>query len=688
MNKQVVRVAWFRSRTTSGRRWAGYLALVLLIGLLGGVALGAVAGARRTQSSFPAFLRSTNPSELTVFGLPSNKHGTLLSGIAHLPHITHVESYAQFAVELIEPNAGPTQAAPRGVALGSIDGLGFDQDRLTVIAGHLADPTRADEIMMTANAARLLGLHLGSVVSVGIFTTDQTHLSAFGTAAVQPKHKARVTVVGIVMFNNTVGQNDVDASTDPYMIFTPAFTRPRTQCCNTELTSGLQVDRSARAAPTVETELERILSAKGVGLSVRVTSGIEAQAERAIKPQAIALGVFGVIVALAALLLAGQVIGRQLRLDTDDLDLLRTIGASRSMTTADGLVGVIGAVVIGSFVAVAVAVGLSPLAPFGPSRRVYPTKGIAFDWTVLGVGVATLIVVLSAAAFRLASRRPHGRSDRREPAVPDGSTVGHGAATVPGSVSAGTGEAVSPVSACIFCGGPTALVGYLWPEWLCRVFTDGTGVWDAERYSDATIVERMRREVDQTVDCVCKTCSDGWIQRLDDDVRPFLMSMIVGADRRLPPAHQQLLARWAAKTAVVIESTDDTAIRTPPEVCAHLRQLGVHPGTQVLVGKYDGVQQVLTHERDVITTTTGAETHHLCTSTFVIGKALIQVCADPKRDHPGELGDDATHRFISLLANDSRTVDWPPRVPIDDAGYDHLRRRPEPEPHNPSWSGT
>ncbi len=685
VNKQVVRMAWFRFRATFGRRWAGYLALVLLIGLLGGVALGALAGARRTQSSFPAFLRSTNPSELTVFGLPTNAHGTLLSGIAQLPHVTHVESYAQFAVELMKPKGVPTGAAPRGVALGSIDGLGFDQDRLTVIAGRMADQTNADQIMMTASAARLLGLHLGSVVSVGVFTEDQTHLSAFGTAAVQPKRKVRVSVVGIVMFNNTVGQDDVDAA-DPYMIFTPAFTRPRTQCCNTELTSGFQLDRGARAVSAVETELERTLSAKGVGLSVRVTSGFEAQTERSIKSEAIALGAFGAIVALAALVLAGQVMGRQFRLDTDDLDLLRTTGASRAMTTADGLVGVIGAVVIGSFVATAVAVGLSPLAPFGPSRRVYPSKGIAFDWTVLGVGFATVIVVLSAAAFRFASRRPRGRSGRRERAGPEGSTVGNCAAIVPASVSAVAVEEVSPVPACVFCGGPTTSVGYLWPEWLCRVFTDGTGVWDAERYSDVAIVERLRREVDQTVDCVCATCSGGWIHRLDDDVRPFLMSMIVGADRRLLPAHQQLLAQWAAKTAVVMESTDDTPIRTPPEVCTQLRQFGVYPGAQVLVGKYDGVLQVLTHERDIFTTSVDAETHYLFASTFVIGKVLIQVCADPGRDHAPELGEDATHRFISLLASHPRTVDWPPRVSIDDAGYDHVRRRPEPEAHDPSWS--
>jgi hypothetical protein len=62
----MLRVASYRFRATFAHRWGGYLALVLLIGLLGGLAMGAVAAARRTQSSFHAFIASTNPSDLTL----------------------------------------------------------------------------------------------------------------------------------------------------------------------------------------------------------------------------------------------------------------------------------------------------------------------------------------------------------------------------------------------------------------------------------------------------------------------------------------------------------------------------------------------------------------------------------------------------------------------------------------------
>jgi hypothetical protein len=51
---------------TLHRRWGGYLTVVLLIGLVGGVAMGAAGAARRTQSAFPTVLANTDASDLDV----------------------------------------------------------------------------------------------------------------------------------------------------------------------------------------------------------------------------------------------------------------------------------------------------------------------------------------------------------------------------------------------------------------------------------------------------------------------------------------------------------------------------------------------------------------------------------------------------------------------------------------------
>ena len=46
--------------------WRQVLALALLAGLLGGVALGAVAGARRTATAYGRYLAAINASDVSV----------------------------------------------------------------------------------------------------------------------------------------------------------------------------------------------------------------------------------------------------------------------------------------------------------------------------------------------------------------------------------------------------------------------------------------------------------------------------------------------------------------------------------------------------------------------------------------------------------------------------------------------
>jgi hypothetical protein len=56
-------VVWLAVRATARSRWRSLAALALLLGLIGGVALTAAAGARRTDTSFPRLLRATQASQ-------------------------------------------------------------------------------------------------------------------------------------------------------------------------------------------------------------------------------------------------------------------------------------------------------------------------------------------------------------------------------------------------------------------------------------------------------------------------------------------------------------------------------------------------------------------------------------------------------------------------------------------------
>ena len=387
--------------------------MVVLIGLVGGLAMGAVAAARRTQSSFPAFLASTNPSDMSVVTGP-----VPVNVLARLPHVKRVESADVLNAARLGPNGAPVThggSARQVFTVGSVDGLFFNQDRVTVVDGRMANPRLAGQAVVTEEAAHLLGLHVGETVPVGFYTSAQVSSPGSGTAAVQPRARIDIKIVGIVVPNSAVVQDDAERSVSALVILTPALTARVAQCCGTGLAQfGLRLDRGSSEVSTVETEVERLLPA-GVGFYVSVASVSEAEAQRAIQPESLALGVFGGIAVLAALLIAGQVIGRQLRLGVSELSILRALGADPVMTSSDGLAGILGAVILGSLLAAAVAVGLSPLGPIGPVRPVYPAQGIAFDWTVLGLGTLGLVLVLSAVAgFFAYQQAPHRTSRQHE----------------------------------------------------------------------------------------------------------------------------------------------------------------------------------------------------------------------------------------------------------------------------------
>jgi hypothetical protein len=121
-----------------------------------------------------------------------------------------------------------------------------------------------------------------------------------------------------------------------------------------------------------------------------------------LRPISIALGVFGGVTLLAALLVASQLVARRFRTEVVDREVLRALGATPTDTVLDGLIGIEGAILAGTLLAVGIAIALSPVAPLGPVRPVYPARGFAFDWTVLGFGMLSLFVLLTAIAIGLA----------------------------------------------------------------------------------------------------------------------------------------------------------------------------------------------------------------------------------------------------------------------------------------------
>jgi len=454
VDRTATHVLWYRFRAAFRRRRAGYLTLAVLIGLLGGVAMASLVAARRTYSSYPRFLAGTNPSDLIV--QPNGGCCTyqdavhFFAQIARLPHVKQAETATSVSAATITPRGGIGTVLQSQVQLiSSPDGLFSHQDRVTIVRGRAVNPAHPDEVVASARAAALPGLHVGSRVPVGVWSGGQKKITPF-------YRKLDLTVVGIGVFNIQVLQDDIDSARTGFLLGAPSLARQFSSCCTSDTYVGLQLTGGSRYDAAVAQEYEQLENtspfyAHGGGQLLQVlqiydTSVIEAEAQRATRPEAIALGVFGLIAGLAALIIGAQSISRQLQAGAGDTEILRGLGAGPAVTTTDGLPGILGAIGAGSLMAAAVTVGLSPLTLFGPVRSAEPSSGIYLDAAVLGLGVLVLFVVLGMVSAVIGYRLAPHRAAARGQAAGRGSGAVRAAlgAGLPASAVAGTRFALEP----------------------------------------------------------------------------------------------------------------------------------------------------------------------------------------------------------------------------------------------------
>ncbi len=232
-------------------------------------------------------------------------------------------------------------------------------DRVSLVKGRFANPTRVGEAVMNAQAASEMGVHIGSVIQIPFYTDAQTRLPNPD----KPFRILKIKLVGEIVQPTGIVDSDFDALGSPAVIFSPALTRLLAATCATGTLTSFQLQGGDASINRVFSRIERIdPNVESFG-GVQVTSDFVPAVQQAIEPEAVALGAFGGIAGLAVLLIVALMIGRILRVEADETRTLRALGANRLTLRADQLIGVLGAVVLGAVLAVVVAFSLSGLSP-------------------------------------------------------------------------------------------------------------------------------------------------------------------------------------------------------------------------------------------------------------------------------------------------------------------------------------
>jgi len=416
-----VRGAWYLWRGTARGTGRAILVVALIGGLLGAVALAALAGARRTDTAYGRYLTASNASDALI-NIPGALPGMpLLRPIQQISHLPGIISSASY----IGLNAYPVvggQLRPSFLYNGlnaSFDGLYFRQDKMTVLAGRLPPLGATRQIVITPGLARHFGVGVGGTMTYQ-FASPRPGLAPTITRSFRV---AAIALVPPVLVDT--------ADANEGAVLPPGATRQllpyyEYAWVNVRLARGgagiaaLQGELT-RLAATLEPRIEAATHQHAVlSFPIGRTDTVQAQVQQSIRPQVVALSVFGAIAALATVVLVGQGLMQLLSRSAAGLQAMRAVGATRGQAAlATALPGIL-AVTGGSVLAVAGAVALSPLAPVGPVRRFDPAHGMQLDGLVLGAGSAVLLAVLLSVLALLAWRaiRPaRGAADRRPSAV-------------------------------------------------------------------------------------------------------------------------------------------------------------------------------------------------------------------------------------------------------------------------------
>ncbi len=449
------------ARADLARRWRWLVALGVIAGLTAGLAMAAVAGARRTVTALPRLSDQTRAADAVIF---PGQVGAFQPDWGPLRDQPYVTSLARWNLAF-----GVVDGEEDAVFFIPSDGrwLG-DVDRPVVVDGRMFDPEAADEMVIDEPLAAAEGIGVGDTINFTPYGPDQSDFEA------DPPNGPDITlnVVGVIRFTSQFLFQD-----GGFPIPSPGvLARHRDRMMPIENAHVRLADPDSDIA-RLQRDANDLLAP---GTPILDLGAVERRVETTITVERTALLVLAALVALAGLVFVGQALGRSVAVIDDSREPLRAIGLTRSdLTTAAALPHVVVAAA-GVAVAVVTAVALSPRFPIGFAGRVDPDRGVHADWTVLAPGLVTTAALLlggvaAAAWVRSGARVGHDRQTRSATgpvarlrrALPLPLGIG-----VSSALDAGRGQARAPVRPAL-AAAVAAVLG------LAAVFTVDHGLTDA-----------------------------------------------------------------------------------------------------------------------------------------------------------------------------------------------------------------
>ncbi len=377
---------WARVRAELRSGLRPLIALSVLLGVFGGVVMASAAAARRTGSAYDRFLGATKPPDVVVF-----------SGVGHGGPIPPVDlhrvlAFPEVAEGEISPGLFGVARTTGGDLLWNGDvsialpSSGANPYGGKLLSGRLPDPGRVDEVAVGYEARQDPRVHVGARIQLAVVRDGTDPYKVLG-GRLSPQDFVRppqtLTVIGVLL-----RQGQFQGSNDLFV--TPAFVRDYEPRALSFPMATVRLRNGPADVAAFQQRVDRLapganqFSPGDEGVAVRRSTHI----------LAISVWLFGVLAAIAGLLIFGQALVRRTFEESADNPGLRALGMTGGQLFAVGMARALMVGAGGAALAVGAALALSPLSPLGRLARVVePHPGLSIDPLVVAGGAAGILVV-------------------------------------------------------------------------------------------------------------------------------------------------------------------------------------------------------------------------------------------------------------------------------------------------------
>ena len=403
---------WLRYVTGVRRSWRSWAGLAVVCGLTLSLALAAAADARRMSSALERHLSAYHSPDAAV-ALDQTLYAPelvsqLFDQVDRLPQVSVAAHVQGVFLEVMDEHGQFVPAFDFGSAVGklvdetAIHEVGIFQ----LFSGRYPAPDRPDEVMVNREALAAGGWSIGDEIdSIRLFR--KSDMDEEGSADPTKGEPLHLTIVGVAQRPDEL--LDDTGGRAPQVYLFPAFARAH-DAVGFYLIDYVRLRNGAADEAAFQKDVAAISSSTEQDpLLYSSFNDATRHSAQALRPQVVAIWLLAAVLLIAAMYFSAQSLARALRTHYADLAALRALGLSRRSIALAITMHAASIAVVAAVVAAVGCWASSIVTPFGATSDIEPDPGLYLDLSVMAIGAAIIIVVVSTMlliwSWRLAGRR-------------------------------------------------------------------------------------------------------------------------------------------------------------------------------------------------------------------------------------------------------------------------------------------